>query len=297
MSNADRLRAQADALERRARDLAREASELRREAADLRDTADRMTRAPLRIVNGTEVRNSLSLADRVFNVLTIHGSLAVSDVSDALNVTPARARQALEKLREAGKITRSGVRSATRYRVAGDDGQNVTDEVNATTYAGVVRDAIIGLDTFDFAALREALPDMARRTVKRWLDHWVQRGIVVAAGDGRDVVYAYVRPDGDNTQRRRHEPPEVVAAREAAPTRQRGDVVIGTGATGRPSSSKNINELAREARRHGVRIEVAGSGHLAWMCPSGEVVTSSSTPAASGTARTRKALRKAGVPV
>lgn len=287
VSSADRLRAQAAALEARAEDLSREARGLRVEADDLREEADAIAAGD----NRTPLEDVREFVDAL-------GPVTVTDTANSLGVTPSRAREALERLRADGVVTRSGVSSGTTYRMA-TDGQRSTDELPWKSYEGLVRDAIARLDTFTIRDLRGELPDVGDGTLRRWLKHWEGRGVVEAEGYGRGRVYAYVSPrNGSSPARPRGETPEARVLREAGPivARARGPIA-GTGQTMR-AGGKLVNELLREVRGF-PRVKVEKRTHkYAFLIDGREVANCSSTPgAATSLAGTRRKLRDAGVMV
>lgn len=288
VSSADRLRAQANALEARAEDLAREARELRVEAEDLREEADAMAAG----------ERTATAMDDVREFVDALGPVTVADTAEALGITPGRAREALERLRADGVVTRSGVTSGTTFRMA-TDGQRPTDELPWKSYEGLVRDAIARLDTFAIADLRAELPDVGDATLRRWLKHWESKGVVTAAGYGRGRVYGYVPPEKNgHAPRLRRETPEAIARREAGPIlASRGQTVAGTGQTMR-GGGKLVNELLREVRAF-PRVTVQRRSHkYAFLIDGREVASCSSTPgAATSLAGTRRQLRDAGVMV
>lgn len=139
-SDGDRLLGQASALDRRADALAREASDLRREAMELRLTAERVDRAPLRIVNSAEVaervEHDTAIMDRVLATVEAAGRVSSTYVADHLGITPARARASLARLVEVGAVERTGARRTTRYAVPDPDPDRVgeaTLRVQTTT--------------------------------------------------------------------------------------------------------------------------------------------------------------------
>lgn len=295
--DAERLRRQADALEERATALRAEARALGQEAIDLRVEADRLTRAPLTILGAPPAKpESTEFLERVVGVLEGVGPVAMRDLTEHLNATPARVRSALARLEELGTIRKTGIKRGTRYELTSEDDD--TEEAAKTpvrSYEGVVRDAAIELDTFEFVDLQRALPDLSEATLRRWVRTLEDKGVFTAERVGNAKVYAYVPPEADGTKRRRYEAPEKEATRLAGPVHVRGDAVAGTG-KGTRSGSSIVNELIREVRPFGITVEK--TKHTVSFVRDGVVIANaSSTPGASSLKQTRSELRKAGVPV
>lgn len=294
--DAGRLLRQARALDTRAEALRNEARELAREATDLRIEAGRLTRGPLEAAAAAGARGEDPFTARVEAVLDGSGALSMSDLTDHLNATPTRVRAALARLERDGRVARSGIKRGTRYRIvnADDEAARVHD---FRTYETMVRDAAVRLDTFEFVDLQRELSDLSEATLRRWLRRLQERGLFEAERVGTTWVYAYVSgdPASNPTHRPRHESPEAEARRLAGPERARGDAVMGTGAM--KLGRKEMDDLMREVRAHGVTVKKTHGGHLAWLCPSGATVRTASTPSSSSTDKIRKELRDAGVPV
>lgn len=291
--DAGRLLRQAKALDARAHALRADATELSRAAADLRIEAGRLTRVPIEVVEKAPAPDVF--LDRVEGVLDGAGPLAMSDLTGHLNASATRVRAALARLEQEGRVTKSGIKRGTRYQLAGDDDVPAMNGHARTSYEAMVRDAAVGLDTFEFVDLQRALPDVSEATLRRWVRKLEDKGIFASERVGTAKVYAYVPMVNGPTNRPRQEAPEVQARRLAGPERRRGDVVVGTGAI--KLGRKELDDLMREVRAHGVTVRKTPGGHLAWLCPSGKTVRTSATPASSSTAKIRKELREAGVPL
>jgi hypothetical protein len=286
--DATRLLHQADLLDQRADALACEASELRYEAMELRVEVERMTRTSVGFVNGDPTPDPFGdqFLDRVQAVLDGAGPLAMADLTEHLSEPPARIRAALAQLESQGKVVRSGVKRGTRYQLAGDSTPATVTPFDS--YEALVRDVAVKLGTFTLVDLQRELPDLSEATLRRWVRKLQDKGAFVSERVGAAKVYGYVPAEGGPTHRPR-QAPEWIAPRE------RGGTVAGTGTT--KVGHKELDALVREARAHGVKVEKGKGGHLAWVCPSGAVVYSGSTPSSSSTDKMRKRLRDAGVPV
>lgn len=292
--DAGRLAAQADALDARADALRDEARELAREAMYLRIEAERLTRAPLSAVPASAPSPSVAdLPARVEAVLDGAGALAMSDLTSHLKASPARVRAALARLEAQGRVSRSGIKRGTRYRLAGED--EVAAKVQEfRSYEGAVRDAAVKLGTFELVDLQRELPELSEATVRRWVRRLEDRGIFASERVGVANVYAYVPPDAGPTHHPRDVPPEVQARQLAGRQQSRGDVVAGTGTV--RAGSPIVNALIREVRPYGITVKRT-SHKIVFMRDGVVIAGCSSTPGASSLKGSRAALRKAGVPV
>jgi hypothetical protein len=279
-----------------------QARDLREGAIELRVQADRLTRAPLVMLSAEDRSRGpedTRFLDAVVRALDGAGPLAMRDIADHLAASPARVRAALNRLIEVGTVTKSGIKSGTRYTLADDTEEAPAGaEVHALkSYEAVVRDAAIQLDTFEFVDLQRALPDVSEPTLRRWVRALEERGIFASERVGPAKVYAYVREEGTSPARPRHATPEQEATRDAARSGSyaSGTAIAGTG-KGTRSGSSIVNELIREVRPYGITIEK--TKHTVSFTRGGVVIaTASSTPGASSLKQTRSELRKAGVPV
>jgi DNA-binding transcriptional ArsR family regulator len=298
---AARLLAQADALDERVRALRCQASDLSYDAMELRTQAERLTREPVAIITRPETHEAFQR--RVLDVLSDAGALSISDLANHLNASHTRLRQALATLEEAGLIRRTGIKRGTRYVAVGDDDDadaGAPDNVREfQTYETKVRDAAVGLDTFEFVDLQRALPDLSEGTIRRWLRRLEDRGIVQSERVGTAKVYAYVPPtDNAPSSRPRRETPEKEAARLAPDIfagRRRGDVTSGRYAR---TGSGIVNALIREVRAVAPEVTIKRTSHkIVFMRDGVEIAGCSSTPGASSLKKSRAELRKAGVDV
>lgn len=295
-ADAVRLLAQAETLRSRARALRAEAADLDTDATELVVAADRATRAPLVMLHPTpEPEDDTRFLDRIVSELEGAGPLSVAHLAEHLGATPARVRNGLARLESIGTVARRGIKSGTRYELAGAD---TDDTVSANvhtfqSYEVAVRDAVVRLDTFDMVELQRELPDLAEGTVRRWVRRLEERGLLTSERvDGRNVYALTERPSGP-TNRPRYVAPEVEAktmVRDSAP-------VAGTGG-GVRAGVPIVDELIREVRGLDPDIKVKRRSHkFAFMRGDWEIASCSSTPGASSLKGTRSQLRKAGVPV
>lgn len=308
-NGAERLRAQAAALDANAEDLVAQARALREGAVELRLEAERLERAPLRMVtnnrshgNGSSGQHDTEFMGRICELLAGSGRLSTGEIADHLNATAGRARVALARLETIGMVRKTGLKRGTRYELTDDVGEDEAEppKTFGQDYATVVRDTAKRLDTFDFPTIQAELPDVAEPTIRRWLKHWTEQGMLDVERDGVRKLYAFVKPEGETPARPKRATPEQEVARMSGIVMpRRGDAVIGTGANGSLGSSKAVNELRRDATRAGVKVEKESGGHLRWIVQegehAGEFVRSSSTPGASSMKDTRSKLRKLGV--
>lgn len=58
---------------------------------------------------------------------------------------------------------------------------------------------------------------------------------------------------------------------------------------------KDVEKLARKARKAGWRVEVTSSNHLRWTPPEGDFIISGLTASSGGTTALKQKLRKAGL--
>jgi DNA-binding transcriptional ArsR family regulator len=298
---AARLLAQADALDERVRSLRCQASDLSYDAMELRTQAERLTREPVAVMRRPETHEAFQR--RVLDVLSDAGALSISDLADHLNASHTRLRQALATLEEAGLVRRTGLKRGTRYMAVGDDDADdagVPDNVREfQTYETKVRDAAVGLDTFDFVDLQRVLPDLSEGTIRRWLRRLEDRGVVQSERVGTGKVYAYVKPTNNAPSSRPRKPtPEKEAARLAPDMfagRRRGDVTSGRHAR---TGSGIVNALIREVRAVAPEVTIKRTSHkIVFMRDGVEIAGCSSTPGASSLKKSRAELRKAGVEV
>ena len=65
----------------------------------------------------------------------------------------------------------------------------------------------------------------------------------------------------------------------------------------RLGTSKDVEKLARLARKHGMKIEITGGNHIKWIGSSGQIYYTGLTPSSRYTNKLKKFLRSEGVPV
>lgn len=90
----------------------------------MRIDAERHARAPLRVVNNTDVareEHDTVVMDRVCAVVEAAGAVSSRYVAEHLDLPPARARAALARLVEVGAVVRTGVARGTRYALPVED--------------------------------------------------------------------------------------------------------------------------------------------------------------------------------
>lgn len=153
-----------------------------------------------------------------------------------------------------------------------------------------IRNYAMGTDTF---TEDEIAADLGVSKVKLHglLAGLVDDGLLARSQRGRLSIYALLAPDPDRAARPRHETPENLVAFEE---RKRG-AVAGSGRA-KLSGRKDVDRLARAARKAGATVTKQGNGHIK-MVKDGEKVTMSSTPRASGMSKTKKELNDLGIAV
>lgn len=307
--NAERLRNQARALQAQADRLADERMELLREVWALEREADRIDKAAAEAAAPARRRDeraqrraaerNAELLGQVCDLLGGAGPLSTGDISAHMNLTPSRVRVILARLQEIGMVARTGVKRGTRYRLIADEEApvehgNVREFGN---YATAVRDVALKLGTFTIDELQAELPDVSEVTLRRWLGHLVERGVLsVERVDGRNV-WAYEPIKAKPATRRKREAVEVEVARDAQmAVPERGRAVAGVGAI---REGKLVGELLREVRKAAPDVEVVRTAHTYTFRRNGVVISDcSSTPGrASHLGDSRKRLRDAGVMV
>lgn len=195
-----------------------------------------------------------------------------------------------EEADELAALARAKRVEASEMRIQIERHKNALDLAQRTRPDVAFRRFAQSVSTFGIDDVMEHL-NTTRTRAQGLIDAAMEAGALARSKHGKKYIYAFLAPEADSSARPRHRTPES----ELAGRQTSGTAVAGSGRS-RMSGRKDVDRLARAARKGGAEVTKAGNGHIK-MVKDGEIVRMASTPRGSGMGKTKKELGELGIAV